>query len=378
MRLHNFRTYRKILCSAGFARTLWAACRNLRADSLGAKLPAGPYLAELDITYRCNLKCRMCQRWRDPRRGELSLAEYRRLAAELSRLGTHQISLAGGEPLLREEIFEIIAAVAGRGLSVNLCTNGLLLHRFAKEIVASGARCVTVSLDGRRPEVHDRLRGRPGACAAVEEGIETLVSSRTDGFPILRVRMTVSQGNAGEIGAFYRRWAAVVDDVLLQPAHHCADAFYTGMEPEALHPDPGVLRREIHGTPLAADPYMRRWIETLACGAGLPDRPCYAGVLMARIDPWGNVYPCLEQHVQVGSIRGASFAAVWNGESFLRERRRLANGRGCRCWYNNTALIGHFGGLLAKGLGALGLGPGRYRTGDALSAADSTAGPPRG
>ena len=99
---------------------------------------------------------------------------------------------------------------------------------------------------------------------------------------------------------------------------------------------------------------------------------------MARIDPWGNVYPCLEQHVRVGSIRGASFAAVWNGEALRRERGRLANGRGCRCWYNNTALIGHFGGLLAKGLGAFGLVGGRCRPGAAHPPSRGAAGPLRG
>ncbi len=60
MRLHNFRTYRHILCSTGFARTVWGACRNLRADSRGRELPVGPYLAELDVTYRCNLSCEYC------------------------------------------------------------------------------------------------------------------------------------------------------------------------------------------------------------------------------------------------------------------------------------------------------------------------------
>ncbi len=369
MRLHNYRTYRKILFSTGFARTLWGSCRNLRADSRGERLPAGPYLAELDVTYRCNLECRMCQRWRDPRREEMTLAEYRTLAAELADLGTHQISIAGGEPLVRLDVFRIIEAFAAKGLSVNLCTNGLLLRKYRREVAASGARCVTVSLDGASPECHDRLRGRPGAFAEVEKGIEALLSSRGPGSPILRVRMTVSGVNASEVGAFYRRWAAVADDVLFQPLHHCADAFYTGMEPEAVNPDPGILEREIEGTPLAGDPYFQSWIEALEDGRGVPERPCYAGVLMARIDPWGNVYPCLEQHVRVGTIRGSGFSAVWNGEAFRRERSRLANGRGCRCWYNNTALIGHYGGLLVAGLRVFGMVNGRSPCREALPAA---------
>ena len=69
---------------------------------------------------------------------------------------------------------------------------------------------------------------------------------------------------------------------------------------------------------------------------------------MARIDPWGDVYPCLEQHVKVGSIKDQSFSSLWQSETFDRERERLRTGRTCSCWYNNTALIGHYGKLLGN------------------------------
>lgn len=69
---------------------------------------------------------------------------------------------------------------------------------------------------------------------------------------------------------------------------------------------------------------------------------------MARIDPWGSVYPCLEQHVCVGSVRRNGFSSVWKSKPFDEERSRLASRRNCRCWYNNTALIAHFGTLIRK------------------------------
>jgi hypothetical protein len=69
---------------------------------------------------------------------------------------------------------------------------------------------------------------------------------------------------------------------------------------------------------------------------------------MARIDPWGNVYPCLEQHVSVGSLRKTDFQSIWNSEFINKEREHLASDRSCRCWYNNTALIGYYGNLLEK------------------------------
>jgi MoaA/NifB/PqqE/SkfB family radical SAM enzyme len=120
------------------------------------------------------------------------------------------------------------------------------------------------------------------------------------------------------------------------------------MPEDAADLDASVISDQLRGTPIARDPYTRKLIASLnACG-GYPSMPCYAGVLMARIDPWGDVFPCLEQHVCVGSVRRDEFSGVWNSRPFDEERKRLASHRSCRCWYNNTALIGHFGTLIKK------------------------------
>jgi MoaA/NifB/PqqE/SkfB family radical SAM enzyme len=346
MRFNNFWTYRRILFSRGFASAAWHSRKNVIADAQRRPLAAGPYMAELDITYQCNCRCRMCQRWKDGRTNELSLDEYQRLAGVLHALGSHQISIAGGEPLLREDVFPIIKSFSGLGMSVNLCTNGLLLENYEDDICSSGLTCVTVSLDGASAETHDEMRGMPGSLKQIEEGIQRLLENSRSSRPIVRVRMTLSNQNANEIRAFYQKWHPVVDDVLLQPVHHCHDAFYTGMDEAELYLDPQVIAREIADTPLANDGYMNRLIESLKSCGSFPQQQCYAGVMMARIDPWGNVYPCLEQHSRVGSIREKDFKTIWNSEVLSQERKRLANHRTCRCWYNNTALIGHYGNLL--------------------------------
>lgn len=348
MRFNNFWCYRRILFSKGFAASLWLSRKNLMACEQGKSPPGGPYLVELDVTYRCNCRCRMCQRWQDPRQDELSLTEYRRLAGTLSDLGVHQISIAGGEPLMRKDVFGVIETFANRGMSVNLCTNGMLLEKYHREICSSGAACISVSLDGATAECHDEIRGLQGSYHQINRGIEAFRLHCTGPIPILRVRMTISNHNIGEIGAFYRKWSTIADDVLLQPVHHCADAYYTGMEDVALYLDPAAISAQISNTPLGKDRYMTRLVQNLRESGSFPHSPCYAGILMARIDPWGNVYPCLEQHACVGSVREDDFAAVWNSADFNRERKRLKMNRPCNCWYNNTALIGHFGKLLAQ------------------------------
>ena len=327
---------------------MWHSRQNVLAYLQQRPLQAGPYMAELDITYQCNCRCQMCQRWKDPRRNEMSLEEYQKLAADLYTMGSHQISISGGEPLLRSDVFEIIASFAGRKMSVNLCTNGLLLEKYGDDVRDSGATCVTVSLDGATAASHDNIRGIAGSYRQIEAGIYRLLKSPGSSRPILRVRMTVSNHNAHEIRPFFEKWHDVADDILLQPVHHCTDAFYTGMDDTDLKIDPDTLARQVVGTPFANDNYIKRLIHSLKTSGSFPHQTCYAGILMARIDPWGNVYPCLEQHVCLGSVREHGFQVIWNSENFEQERKRLAYNRACRCWYNNTALIGHYGKLLGN------------------------------
>lgn len=354
MRFNNFWDYRRILFSRGFASAMWHSRKNVLAYGRGRPLAAGPYMAELDITYHCNCRCQMCQRWKDPRDGELRLDEYETLAGDLQALGTHQISIAGGEPLLREDVFDIIKSFSARRMSVNLCTNGVWLENYHDQICTCGATCVTVSLDGASAESHDDIRGMPGSYRQIEKGIQRLHEHPRSSRPVVRVRMTISNRNVNEMRAFYQKWNDVVDDVLFQPVHHCSQAYYTGMDETQLRLDPRLIAEQITATPLAKDGYMKRLIESLNTCGTFPFHQCYAAVLMARIDPWGNVYPCLEQHLSVGSIRETDFRSIWDSEFISKQREYLANERACRCWYNNTALIGHYGNMLEKtGIGML-------------------------
>jgi MoaA/NifB/PqqE/SkfB family radical SAM enzyme len=348
MRFNHIGVYRHIMLSRQFLRTVWSSRRNALADTSGQPPPGGPYMAEFDITYRCNCRCRMCQRWNDPRRESLDLADYRRLASEFRQMAVHQISVAGGEPLMRKDVFDIMRGFADQNLSVNLCTNGLLVEKYAARIIASGATCVTVSLDGVNAASHDTIRGLAGAYDRAEAGIHRLLSRRRSWRPIVRVRMTVSSLNQYEIRAFFQKWQGVADDVLLQPVHHCGDSYYTGMGRADLALNPDVLADQLKETPLSNDTYMGTLIASLRKNGTYPDYRCFAGVLMARIDPWGNVYPCLEQHEKIGSIKDQSFRALWQSDAFNQARERLRSERPCRCWYNNTALIGHFGHLLSR------------------------------
>lgn len=346
MRFERVWRYRHILCSRRFAACLWGSRMNVLAASRGNPPVSGPYMAELDVTYRCDCRCMMCERWKDPRKEGLTLDEYRRLAGIFRELGVYQVSIAGGEPLLRRDIFPIIAGFAGYGMSVNVCTNGLLLEKYADQLCRSGASSVTVSLDGATADSHERIRGGQESFQKIENGIRHLAAFPSRSRPLVRVRMTLSNLNVEELRAYFHKWTPIVDHVLFQPVHHCRSAFYTGDDHEAFQLDAARLARQLHGLPLEREGYMKRLLTSLRESGTFPRHRCHAGVLMVRIDPWGNVYPCLEQHVSVGSLRDQDFRTVWNSAFFNQVRRQIADDGDCRCWYNNTALISEYAELL--------------------------------
>ena len=293
----------------------------------------------------------MCQRWQDGRDNELALTEYQDLAKVFNRMGVYQVSIAGGEPLLRQDILPIIEAFSGHGMSVNLCTNGILLEDYSEALRRSGATCITVSVDGATAGCHEEIRGAPGSYAQIVKGIRAIAQYAPGDRPVIRTRMTISNRNLQEVRLYYQKWENMVDDVLVQPVHHAENSCYVGPEEESFLIDPSRLTGYMDGTPLGENGYMRQLIESLRHTGEFPRHRCYAGVLMTRIDPWGNVYPCLEQHVRIGSVREQDFRTIWSSESYNLERARIASNRECACWYNNTALISHYGKWLHRTTG---------------------------
>jgi len=111
---------------------------------------AGPYVVSLRLTYRCNLRCRMCflygelgdgrpvkARFSGPE--DMTLADWK---AAIDRLAPHKpsIGITGGEPTLHGHCFEIIRHVKDRGLYCGMVTNGTLLREKAEDVVASGRK----------------------------------------------------------------------------------------------------------------------------------------------------------------------------------------------------------------------------------------------
>jgi len=128
-----------------------------------------------EITLNCNSKCIHCgSRAGSARSNELNTEESLKLVKELHSCGYKGVALMGGEPLIREDWFEIAKEVKKYKMDLSIVTNGLNVVNYIQKLKKLDVDCVSLSLDGGIPETHDYLRGIKGAYYKTINAMKTL------------------------------------------------------------------------------------------------------------------------------------------------------------------------------------------------------------
>ncbi|MGH7721794.1 MAG: GTP 3',8-cyclase MoaA [Candidatus Dormibacteria bacterium] len=154
----------------------------------------------ISVTDRCNFRCTYCMPRASfgpghrflGREQRLTAVEIVRLGALLVRLGTRKIRLTGGEPLLRDDLEEIVRGLAGTGVAdLALTTNGSLLERRAARLRRAGLHRLTVSLDSLDPAVHVRMSDSGVGIETVLAGIRAATEA---GFAPIKLNCVLRRG----------------------------------------------------------------------------------------------------------------------------------------------------------------------------------------
>jgi radical SAM protein with 4Fe4S-binding SPASM domain len=308
-----------------------------------------PIEINLELTHRCNLRCRMCGVWgkkNDRRLPELTLDEYIDLFAQMKRLGVQLVTLAGGEPFIRTDLFDIIAAAKTQGLICNLFSNGTMIDRLKiSKLFESRVDKIIISIDGVGP-VHDAIRGIPGSFDRTMEALVGMVAERRlrqTKRPEIDIHMTLLKENASSLSQLHRVCRGLGINFSFQPYSETTEAAvgqtrlngdsigsvrylphqeslrFTGEQVQQ-------IRSEISRLP--ASFYTKLFLslgsDQLQQGL-MPIRKCYIIRNFMMIDPYGNVYPCtnLDRYV-VGSVRDQTLSSIWKGEKYNALRKNLS------------------------------------------------------
>jgi radical SAM protein with 4Fe4S-binding SPASM domain len=302
---------------------------------VAANEPYKPLYVKIKLTWLCNLRCEMCNYWRQERDEHLSLELLRRLADELADLGCGKVHLSGGEATLRPDLPDIIEVFRARGMRVNLTTNGTLLTReLAARLVDSGLRGISVSVDSPEPRHHDRLRGK-GAWKQTRKGLRNLQRAMRKGKAKLTLRLNtvITRRNYESLAAlpdFARDVGAV--RLTLIPVDYPNASLYMSKRSiqdynERIAPALAekALAYGLIDFPAQAYPFGVRKaeieyskLEFYARGL-YESQPCYAPWTHALVTPQGRVYPCCMTRGMprpLGDLTRDGFRDIWAGEPY--------------------------------------------------------------
>ncbi|UCD35854.1 MAG: radical SAM protein, partial [Nitrospiraceae bacterium] len=158
------------------------------------------------LTYRCNLRCRMCGQWGDvgtskDRPGktmerDISFTELKNIVDDIAFFRPN-ITLFGGEPLLHHHVPDLVRHIKHNGLHCLMITNGSLLGRHGDELIESGLDELNVSLDGAG-KLHDEIRGVPGLYYRVIDGLRHIARMKEEKklrTPLVNLQCTINRYN---------------------------------------------------------------------------------------------------------------------------------------------------------------------------------------
>jgi cyclic pyranopterin phosphate synthase len=267
----------------------------------------------ISVTDRCNFRCAYCMPKEVfgpgfeflKRRQLLTYEEIARLARLFVQLGVEKIRLTGGEPLMRRDLCDLIAMLAGlRGdgagpRDLTLTTNGLLLEEFAPALAAAGLDRVTVSLDSLDDEVFRRMNDVGVGVAPILAGIE---AARQAGLTPIKVNAVVRRGlNDHTVVDLARHFQG--SGVIVRFIEYMDVGTTNGWRLDEVVPAREIVERIDAAAPLEAIPanypgeVARRWRYRDGSGEigviASVTQPFCGGCSRARLSPEGKLFTCL-------------------------------------------------------------------------------------
>ncbi|MGB9606946.1 MAG: PqqD family peptide modification chaperone, partial [bacterium] len=153
-----------------------------------------------EITKRCNLKCKHCYASSSLLGRELDLKEIERILKESKELGVDSVTLTGGEPLIREDVWEIMELCLVHKMKLSIITNATLIDTLTARKLAKLPIHLQVSMDGTKKEVYEFVRGE-GIFDVFMKGLNNLLEEGLA--PRTTLALTIMKPNAFYLRDFF-------------------------------------------------------------------------------------------------------------------------------------------------------------------------------
>lgn len=316
-----------------------------------------------NCTRTCNLNCIHCYMASDAQRyaGELSTREAKQFIDQLAEFKVPVILFSGGEPLIRNDFFDLAEYAIRLGIRVTISTNGTLIDKeTARCIKKMGVGYVGISLDGMR-EINDQFRQKAGAFDAALQGIRNCLENEQR----VGLRFTINRHNLSDLEdifylledegiprvCFYhlvysgRGSEMIKEDITRAESRQVMDMIINktidfhqrGITKEILTVDNHADGVYTYLSIKEKDPALAgRILELLKSNGG--NR---TGIAIGQVDNRGFVHADqFTQNYTFGNVRDRPFGQIWTDTSDpilggLKDRKALLKGRCAACqWLN--------------------------------------------
>ena len=265
-----------------------------------AKMAIGravPQTVSIEVTRQCGASCDHCLIKEGE--SELSKEDIFRVIDQAQEIGACIITFTEGDPLLREDIFELIRHVDPEKAVVNLFTPGLeLTPEKAEKLREAGIYSLLIGVYSSDPEIHDQVRGLPGAHAKAIEAIKIALQAG------LMVTMTahINSGQVDRIPELYQLASdlEVQELSIWEGIPHSSEDQLTQLDREKIL----ALYKKINSTPGGPRIFASTYFEGQMLG-------CMAGRRWLHVGVEGSVRACPYLEESYGNIKESSLQDVW-------------------------------------------------------------------
>ncbi len=319
-----------------------------------------------EVTRRCNLRCIHCRSSSElSSKGhpDLPFTDALRIIDDISGYAKPVVVLSGGEPLLREDLFDIASYGTEKGLRMCLATNGSLVDDYVCQMIKkSGIRMVSLSLDGSTEKVHDDFRNQKGAFKGIINAAELF---RRNNIEFL-INSSFTKRNQEEIPKIYRlakelgatawymfmivptgRAEEIMNELISKEDYEEILDWHYHMEKEEkdmlVRPTcaPHYYRIVLQNAKKEGTHFERRSLKFSTGGS----KGCIAGQLICLINVDGDVLPCSYFPMSAGNILKQSFKEIWENSELFKNLRDFKTYEG-KC--GNCEFLNVCGGCRAR------------------------------
>lgn len=278
-----------------------------------------PYSALLELTYKCNLKCYICYNTHQAK-PELTKQEWFSVLEQLADLGTLHLTLSGGEIFTHRDLEPIIDKAREHHFALNLFTNATLIQpRQIHWLKSKGILEISTSLFSADPAVHDCITGISGS---FEKTRNTILYLKHEGFRV-RVKCLLMKYNFEgyeKLLDLCESWDVYcqMDTTLMPGSGNDLSILSERLSTQQLkHVLSTNHTPSLTGNPLAYDGTHQAKLED-----SQHQLLCSAGITSLSINPYGQVYSCVQQLHPAGDLKFLSLKEIWeNSPEFTKVRK---------------------------------------------------------